>query len=113
MTYDDDNAIVLWPEYFDAKRTRAEGRRLPKALCVEKPSLDIIAKGAMILDLEYKVLEDKSYPADWAARRGCVRVEKGKMKKTAILAEIGRTLVANQRRAAERVLYSPRPIGTA
>ena len=32
MAYDDDNAIVLWPEYFDKNRTRAEGRRLPKVL---------------------------------------------------------------------------------
>ena len=56
MAYDDDNAIVLWPEYFDISRSRAEGRRLPKSLCVDKPDLDIIAKGAMILDLEYKII---------------------------------------------------------
>ena len=49
MAYDDDNAIVVWPEYFDKKRSRAEGRRLPIELCVDEPSLDIIAKGAMIL----------------------------------------------------------------
>ena len=95
MAYDDDNAIVLWPEYFDINRSRAEGRRLPKSLCVENPDLDIIAKGAMILDLEYKIIEDKSYPADWAAKKGCVRVEKGKMKKTDILPAIGKTLVEN------------------
>lgn len=95
MAYDDDNAIVLWPEYFDINRSRAEGRRLPKSLCVENPDLDIIAKGAMILDLEYKIEEDKAYPADWAAKKGCVRVEKGKMKKTDILPAIGKTLVEN------------------
>ena len=53
MAYDDDNAIVLWPEYFDRNRTRSQGRRLPVQLCVDKPDLDIIAKGAMILDLEF------------------------------------------------------------
>ena len=96
MTYDDDNAIVLWPEYFDIDRTRAEGRKVSKTLCVKNPNLDIIAKGAMILDLEYKVEEDSAYPANWAAKRGCVRVEKGKMRKTAILPKIGEILVKNQ-----------------
>ena len=58
MTYDDDNAIVLWPEYFDLERSRSRGRRLPKELCVKDPSLDLIAKGAMVLDLEYRIIED-------------------------------------------------------
>ena len=95
MAYDDDNAIVLWPEYFDKNRSRSEGRRLPVELCVENPDLDIIAKGAMLLDLDYKIIEDKSYPANWVGKRGCVRVEKGKMKKTEILPLIGKTLIEN------------------
>ncbi|MCQ2070943.1 MAG: signal recognition particle subunit SRP19/SEC65 family protein [archaeon] len=96
MAYDEDTAIVLWPEYFDINRTRAEGRRVPKELCVEKPSLDMIAKGAIVLDLDYEVYEDKCYPSDWIAKRGCVRVEKGKMKKSEILPRIGATLKDNQ-----------------
>ncbi len=95
MTYDDDNAIVLWPEYFDKNRTRSEGRRVSAELSVENPDLDIIAKGAMILDLEYKIIEDAAYPANWAARAGCVRVEKGKIPKSKLLVEIGKTLVSN------------------
>lgn len=97
MTYDDDTAIVLWPEYFDIERSRAEGRRLPKELCVKNPQLDFIAKGALLLDLEYKVFENMAYPADWAAKRGCVKVEKGKISKTALLPKIGEVLVKNQR----------------
>ena len=96
MTYDEDNAIYLWPEYFDSELTRAQGRRLPKTLCVKNPSLDIIAKGAMLLDLEYRIIEDKSYPSNWSAKRGCVRVERKKIKKTAILPKIGKCLVENQ-----------------
>lgn len=95
MAYDDDNAIVLWPEYFDISRSRAEGRRLPKSLCVDKPDLDIIAKGAMILDLEYKIIEDVAYPSNSNEKNGCVRVEKGKMKKTTLLSKVGETLVKN------------------
>lgn len=97
MTYDEDTAITLWPEYFDVDRTRSEGRRLPKKLCVKNPQLDLIAKGALILDLEYEVLENKSYPANWASKRGCVRVERGKLSKTEVLPKIGEILVKNQK----------------
>ncbi len=98
MAYDADVAITLWPEYFDAKRTRAEGRRLPISLCVENPSLDIIAKAAMILDLEYEVKENMCYPKAPRAGHGCVKVEKGRIGKTALLREVGNTLIKNQKK---------------
>ena len=77
MAYDPDVAITLWPEYFDKGLTRAQGRRLPKDICVAKPDLDMIAKGAMLLDLEYEVREDMSYPKAPREKHGCVKVEKG------------------------------------
>lgn len=98
MAYDPDIAITLWPEYFDINRTRSEGRRLPKELCVSHPDLDIIAKGAMILDLEYEIREDMSYPKAPRARHGCVKVERGVMSKTELLPKIGKILVSNQRK---------------
>jgi signal recognition particle subunit SRP19 len=97
MAYDADTAITLWPEYFDIDRTRAMGRRLPKKLCVKNPDIDIIAKGALILDLEYEVYENKAYPANWAAKKGCVKVERGKIKKTKLLPKIAEILVKNQK----------------
>ncbi len=98
MAYDPDVAITLWPEYFDKGLTRAQGRRLPKDLCVAKPDLDMIAKGAMLLDLEYEVREDMSYPKAPREKHGCVKVEKGKLSKTEILPRIGQVLVENQGR---------------
>ena len=52
MAYDDDTAIVLWPEYFDSNLSRRQGRRLPVSKCVKDPSLDMIAKGATSLDIQ-------------------------------------------------------------
>ena len=98
MTYDPDVAITLWPEYFDINLTRAQGRRLPKNLCVANPNLDFIAKGAMMLDLEYEILEDMSYPKFPRAKHGCVRVERTGMSKTELLPKIGEVLVKNQKR---------------
>lgn len=97
MAIDEETAIVLWPEYFDASLSRAQGRRLPVNLCVKNPSLDMIAKGAIILDLDYSIHEEMAYPSDSSAKRGCVKVEKGVMKKTAILPKIGEILVKNTR----------------
>ncbi len=96
MAYDEDTAITVWPEYFELGRSRSEGRRLPKNLCVKTPQLDIIAKSALILDLEYEVLENKAYPANWTEKRGCVRIERGKISKTELLFKIGEILVKNQ-----------------
>ena len=96
MTYDEDTAIVLWPEYFDKNRSRSQGRKVPKEISVVEPSLDLIAKGAMILDLEYEIYENKAYPGNCENKQGCVKVEKGKMKKTDILSKIATTLVENQ-----------------
>ena len=98
MTYDPDVAITVWPEYFDIKLTRAQGRRLPKELCVENPSLDFIAKGAMMLDLEYEILEDMSYPKVPRAKHGCVRVERSNISKTELLPKIAETRIKNQGR---------------
>ena len=98
MAYDPDIAITLWPEYFDINRTRSEGRRLPKELCVSNPDLDIIAKGAMILDLEYEVREDMSYPKEPRARHGCLKLVNGIMSKTVLLPKIGDFLVSYQRK---------------
>jgi len=97
MAYDEDTAVVIWPEYFDIERTRSEGRRLPKRLCVKNPSLDIIAKGALILDLEYEIFENKAYPSNCVAKRGCVKVERGKAPKTELLPMIAEILVKNQK----------------
>lgn len=98
MTYDPDVAITLWPEYFDANLTRSQGRRLPKELCVADPNLDFIAKGAMMLDLEFEILEDMSYPKFPREKHGCVRVERTDMSKTELLPKIAEVLVKNQKR---------------
>jgi signal recognition particle subunit SRP19 len=98
MAYDKDTAITIWPEYFDINRTRAMGRRLPKKLCVKDPDIDIIAKGALIMDLEYEIFENMAYPANWAAKRGCVKVERGKIPKTKLLPKIAEILVKNQKK---------------
>ncbi len=45
----EDRPIVLYPAYFDLKRSRQEGRRVPKSLAVDGPTAEEIEKAAKAL----------------------------------------------------------------
>ena len=86
-----DNFIVLYPEYFTSKYSRAEGRRVSKKLAKPSPTVEDIEKAAKSLGLNPVVEKDKSYPRFWYKKRGRVLVEK-KMKKSELLKKIGKGL---------------------
>ncbi|KAI6779814.1 Signal recognition particle SEC65 subunit-like protein [Emericellopsis cladophorae] len=56
----------LYPVYFDAARTRAEGRRVGKALAVKDPLAREIANACSKLRLPTLLEPDKTHPRDWA-----------------------------------------------
>jgi signal recognition particle subunit SRP19 len=85
------NSIVLYPEYFTSKYSRAEGRRVPKSLAKPSPTVEDIEKAAKSLGLNPVVEKEKSYPRFWYKKRGRVLVEK-KMSKTEILKAVGKAL---------------------
>ena len=72
----------LYPLYFDASRTRAEGRRVGKDLAVENPLAREIVDAVQLLGLNIVFEVSKLHPKDWA-NPGRVRVllkEDGKLK---------------------------------
>jgi signal recognition particle subunit SRP19 len=75
MAIDEETAWVIWPEYFDARRSRSQGRRVRKKLAVFNPSTEIIAKALVGMGVEFRIEEDKSYPSNWYHRKGRVLVE--------------------------------------
>lgn len=85
------NLIVLYPEYFTSKYSRAEGRRVPKALAKPSPTVEDIEKAAKTLGLNPVVEKDKSYPRFWYKKRGRILVEK-KMSKSEIMKAVGKAL---------------------
>lgn len=89
---DEEKAWVLWPEYFDANRTRDSGRKVRKSLAVSEPTLEMLSKALQRLGLEHKVEEDKAFPGDWYAKRGRVLVSKS-MPKSQLLVKVGEQLV--------------------
>lgn len=83
--------MVLYPAYFDAAKTRAEGRRVPKELAVERPTPDRLAAAARGLGLAAEVEAGSSHPrAPWAGG-GRVAVQK-RGSKESLMKEIARRL---------------------
>lgn len=64
----------LYPVYFDATRTRAEGRRVPTELAVTNPLAREIVNACRDLRLQTVFEPDKTHPKDWA-NPGRVKVQ--------------------------------------
>lgn len=63
----------LYPVYFDARRTRAQGRRVSAALAVENPLAREVVTACRALRLQAVWEPDKTHPKDWA-NPGRVRI---------------------------------------
>lgn len=83
--------IVIYPEYFMSKNTRAEGRRVSKRLARASITVEDIEKAAKTLGLKPIVEKDKSYPRFWYKKRGRVLVD-STMSKTELLKKMCQVL---------------------
>lgn len=59
---------VLWPAHFDAALSRSEGRRVPRDLAVEEPTVDEIAKAVQQVGYDAVIERDKQYAREWEPR---------------------------------------------
>jgi signal recognition particle subunit SRP19 len=84
--------IVLYPEYFNSKYSRSEGRKVPRKLAKKSPTVEDIEKAAKAIGLSPIVEKDKSYPRTWNKKRGRVLIKKKKMNKTELLLKIAQGL---------------------
>jgi len=86
------NNIVLWPVYFDANKTRVEGRRVPKKLAIPSPSLDEIQKAVKRMGIQPEVIHDAIHPNSPRQKTGLLIIPK-KDSKVEILRKIARELL--------------------
>ncbi len=70
------NKIVLWPVYFDANKTREEGRRVPKNLAIPSPNLEEIQKAAKRIGLQPEVIHDAIHPNSPRQKTGLLMIPK-------------------------------------
>jgi signal recognition particle subunit SRP19 len=84
--------IIYWPQYFEAKRSRANGRRVPRKLALDKVKPSDIATAAKRLGYDVKQENIYKYPRTWWDESGRVLIDiKGK-KKSKVLIEIAKEL---------------------
>ncbi len=84
--------IIYWPQYFEAKRSRANGRRVPKKFAIDKVKPSDIANAAKRLGYEVQQENTYKYPRTWWDDSGRVLIDiKGK-KKSKVLIEIAKEL---------------------
>lgn len=82
-----EGLLVLYPEYFDSRLTRKEGRRVPRNLAREAPTLEALLKAARAADpgLEPRPEPRKAYSPRWFEKRGRVLVKRKYHKQKTIL----------------------------
>lgn len=71
---------IVWLIYFDASITRRFGRRVPRKLAVEAPTLEELVEACKRLNLSFQMRESARYPRMWWSGRGYVIVDKSKSK---------------------------------
>jgi signal recognition particle subunit SRP19 len=91
MALDEETAWVVWPEYFDANRSRSQGRKVSKKFAVSNPTTEAIAKVLIHMELDFRIEEDKSYPGNWHHHKGRILVEDS-IPKTELIQEIAEKL---------------------
>jgi signal recognition particle subunit SRP19 len=65
---------VLWPAYFDVKRSRADGRMVAKRVAVDEPKCEEILAAAQACGFEGEIDADAAYPGEWQKAGGRVRL---------------------------------------
>jgi len=76
---------IIWPVYIDSKKTKKDGRRIPKENAVPSPKLREISKAAVKLHLNPEVEKGKSYSRSWWESSGRVVVDKNTTKRETLI----------------------------
>ena len=84
--------IIYWPQYFDAKRSRGDGRRVPKKLAIDKVTTKMILNAAKHLGYEAHVEGTYKYPKTWWDDPGRVVIDTKGKKKSRVLIELAKEM---------------------
>ena len=83
---------IYWPQYFDLKRSRSNGRRLPKKLAIDKVSVELIAKAARRLGYKAAIDTNYRYPKTWWDEPGRILIDTKGKKKSKVLLEVAKEI---------------------
>ena len=74
------NKVLLWSIYFDATKTRREGRRVPKRFAVASPKVEELQRAAKKLGLQPETVSDVAHPSSPWLRTGLLVIPKREPK---------------------------------
>lgn len=96
--------VILWPVYFDSSRTRRDGRRLPKKLCIQSPNVKILEDTVKNLGLNYEIDAESAYPRIPWVKMGFIAVRKDGRSKAQILRGVALELMRLSKRSSQEML---------
>ncbi|WP_202320754.1 signal recognition particle subunit SRP19/SEC65 family protein [Archaeoglobus neptunius] len=91
---------VIWTVNLDSKKSRAEGRRIPKRFAIPNVKLNELVEACSELGIRFRV-EEKKYPKWWWEEGGRVVVEKTDTK-TSIMIELAKKIAEIRSRKREQ-----------
>lgn len=91
---------VIWVANLDAKKTKAEGRKIAKRFAVPNIRLQELAQACKELGLNFQV-ENKKYPRSWWEEGGRVVIE-GDTKKNKLMLEIANKILEMRERRKKK-----------
>ncbi|MGM0510296.1 MAG: signal recognition particle subunit SRP19/SEC65 family protein [Thermoplasmatota archaeon] len=83
---------VIYPEYFDSKLSRGEGRRVPKKISVGSPSIDEISQVLDSFNIPNRKEKNSPHPGHWTADRGRIIISKQNVQKQKFLKGLGKKI---------------------
>lgn len=93
---------IVWTVNLDSKKSRSEGRRIPKRFAVPNVKLHELAEACKQLGLNFRA-EEKKYPKSWWEEGGRVVVEKSGSK-THLMIELAKKIaeIREQKKAQKK-----------
>ncbi len=94
---------MIFPEFLDANLSRKQGRRLAVNDAIEAPNLLEMKLAAQLLNYNFNLLKEKSYPRRWWDNNGLLTISKiPSRSKQQILIEISETIRSKVRPAIQK-----------
>ncbi len=77
-----DGQYILYPQYFDSRLSRAQGRRVPRDVAVKAPSASDVFHAARAAGFDPEMDPEHHHPAHWNERAGRVLIPVGNVEGT-------------------------------
>jgi signal recognition particle subunit SRP19 len=93
----DKDKLVVWPIYFDSKRSRRDGRAVAAEHAISSPIIDDVIDAAMKAGLKPEIEREKRHPKIWHESAGRILVQKNGPK-SSVLKRIAGHLKAKKKK---------------